>query len=177
MIQNAYFDSRTLKWFFISPRGLTWVFPDVRFVLTEGNGEWDDWDSDANDKKVKEKTKSLVGEVLDGREEARKRFGFGDEVAGAGIAEDKDSIIEIVPGTTFFFNDNIYLDHYYHVVGEMFLGMWRAWKHYLMIAGGDGEDDRLGQDAHVDRLIFAHVDEETLWDHAGMNKFTLGTWL
>lgn len=60
----------------------------------------------------------------------------------------------------------------------MFMGMWRAWTHYLSVAhrAFKGQPPTDVIDSHIDRLIFAHVDFDIVSDHAGMNMFTLGTW-
>ncbi|KAH8079390.1 hypothetical protein HD553DRAFT_345736 [Filobasidium floriforme] len=123
-------------WYFVSEQ--PWSFPDLASVVTQGPWHGSTPYTDAR--------------VV--------RLITLDEATAMGIQDHSE-----LKGSTLFFNDRIYLDHFYHVVGEMFLGAWRAWQSATWFTSKPNPD--------IARLAFAHVDDDTFTDHAGMNHYYL----
>lgn len=95
VIQNAYYDSRRNRWYFIAPHGMPWTFPDMKYVVTPGKGIWDDWADPLNDRNVKDQTREAA-EVLMGSEEACRLLDL-PPLSGNQPWPDE---IEVVPGNT-----------------------------------------------------------------------------
>ncbi|KAJ9110061.1 hypothetical protein QFC19_001731 [Naganishia cerealis] len=87
--------------------------------------------------------------------------------------------VEVVEGSTFIFNDKSFLNHFYHLVGEMFLGAWRVYTSVLAnpfdrtpqkIMRSNGKSI-LHQVPPIDKFIFAHAQPDRVFDHARLNEF------
>ncbi|KAJ9110105.1 hypothetical protein QFC19_001776 [Naganishia cerealis] len=151
LIENAYWKNHT--WYFVSSR--TWAFPELKYILT--NSPDNNQHPEFHDGLAK-----LVSPV-----EAQYLGLYLDEV-------------EVVEGSTLIFNDKTFLDHFYHLVGEMFLGAWRVYTSVLVnpfeqkstLVKGKSVIDQLPP---IERFIFSHANPDKVFDHARLNQFFLGS--
>lgn len=95
VIQNAYYDSRRNKWYFIAPDGMPWAFPELKYVVTPGKGKWDDWADPLNDRNVKDQTLEAA-EVYMGSEEACRLLDLPPLTGNKRWPD----VIEVIPGNT-----------------------------------------------------------------------------
>ncbi|KAJ9119165.1 hypothetical protein QFC22_003657 [Naganishia vaughanmartiniae] len=134
-----------------------WSFPDVKLVVTNGPDHGQNTKTDD----------SIV------------RVASLAEAKAEGLELDQ---VDTVQGTSLLFNDRIY----YHVVGEMFLGAWRAYTSILYGTEDSSTPDPTSTPAatheslldrlpEITRLVFAHVPAKNLFDHAGLNKWFFST--
>ncbi|KAJ9122996.1 hypothetical protein QFC24_004035 [Naganishia onofrii] len=162
LFENAYWRNHT--WYFVSAR--PWAFPELPMVMT-------------NAPDYGETSSAMFHDGL-----AKVVLPSETEDMGLNIDE-----VEVVEGTTFFFNDKIYLKHLsvieytqvYHLVGEMFLGSWRVYTSVLVnpfvkspqqISQANAKSifDRLPP---IERFIFGQAPPEEMYDRGRMNKYFL----
>ncbi|BEJ12089.1 hypothetical protein CspHIS471_0205490 [Cutaneotrichosporon sp. HIS471] len=84
------------------------------------------------------------------------------------------SSAEDLPSPLLLNYDDIFVCHYYHWIGETFLGAWRIWSHYRYRAGAVLDDFKVVAFLHVYDLDKTPkgLNYDYQWeDHAGANRF------
>ncbi|KAJ9119169.1 hypothetical protein QFC22_003661 [Naganishia vaughanmartiniae] len=151
LFENAYWRNHT--WYFVSSR--PWAFPEMSTIMTNAPG-YDEWPPLFHDGLAK-----LVS------------------LAEAEALRLNLQSVEIVKGSTFIFNDKTFLDHFYHLVGEMFLGAWRVYTSVLVNVFDNSsqrtmhanDKSLMDQVPPVDRFIFNHAPPNNVFDHAQLNQY------
>jgi protein O-GlcNAc transferase len=75
--------------------------------------------------------------------------------------------------------DDMFVSHYYHWIGETFLGAWRIWSHYRYRSGAVLDDFKVVSFRNMYDLDDTpeHLNYDSQWeDHAGANRFFMEKW-
>ncbi|KAJ9103166.1 hypothetical protein QFC21_002588 [Naganishia friedmannii] len=173
VIQNAFWRNDT--WYFVTSK--RWSFPDVKLVVTNGP-----------DHGQTAKTDDSVVKVLNLAEAKAEGLALNevDAVQGTSISTTvSTNPVEHIDTTHSLTPPIMTIPADYHVVGEMFLGAWRAYTSILY--GADGSNPEAASTAsttyksllerlpEITRLVFGHVPARNLFDHAGLNKWFFET--
>ncbi|KAJ9103162.1 hypothetical protein QFC21_002584 [Naganishia friedmannii] len=171
VLENAYW--REDKWYFVTSR--KWAFPNMKLVVTDGAVSWDDvkWD----DGVVQMVSLQEARELNIGIEEA-------ESVEGTSCIATVMETYELRPtpnaDTIILFMTTV-LDHFYHLIEEMFLGAWRTYTSILTDSLDDTSSERPFSSTKsvfdrlppINRFSFIRVRYENVYDHANLNDFFL----
>ncbi|KAL1412992.1 hypothetical protein Q8F55_000741 [Vanrija albida] len=164
IVENVYW--RNYTYYFLTDK--PWHVPQLKLIASTMN--LDRYDGPRPD--VGAKILAVRNRAIDSHMDETRELGISTTPEAA-LEVSKEAVE--VPGTHFLLNDADFIGHYYHFIGETFLGAWRIVQNYFYQTG-----KRIPPFTNMGFLRSYEGDElpgisqDRMWqDHAGANKFFL----